>query len=113
MSLRKIVESIPGGTAALASARLRRRVLRALDEGMESSGISQAELARRLGRSRSAVNQVLTGDGNLRIETLAEYLEAMGCELVVSVRVVDDRSDTAPVNLQSRESSAARQRSGS
>ena len=59
MSLRTIIESMHGGPAALASARLRRKVLHALDEGMEASGISQAELARRLGRSRSAVSQVL------------------------------------------------------
>ena len=111
MNLRTIVESMHGGSAALASARLRRSVLRALDEGMESSGISQAELARRLGRSRSAVSQVLTGDGNLRIETLAEYLEAMGCELVVSVRVADGLSTTAPTERERSEHSAARPRS--
>jgi transcriptional regulator with XRE-family HTH domain len=112
MSLRKIVESMHGGTAALESARLRRRVLRALDEGMESSGISQAELARRLGRSRSAVSQVLTGDGNLRVETLAEYLEAMGCELVVSVRITDDQSTASPLDSASNAHSAANPRSG-
>ncbi|NQW72790.1 MAG: helix-turn-helix transcriptional regulator [Actinobacteria bacterium] len=112
MNLRTIVESMHGGSAALASARLRRNVLRALDEGMEASGISQAELARRLGRSRSAVSQVLTGDGNLRVERLAEYLEAMGCELVVSVGVADGPSTSAPIQREPSEHSAARPRSG-
>ena len=112
MSLRTIIESMHGGTAALASARLRRKVLHALDEGMEASGISQAELARRLGRSRSAVSQVLTGDGNLRIETLAEYLQAMGCELVVSVRVAEGLSTAAPMNCEPSEHSTALPRFG-
>ena len=111
MSLRTIIESMHGGTAALAPARLRRNVLHALDEGMEASGISQAELARRLGRSRSAVSQVLTGDGNLRIETLAEYLQAMGCELVVSVRVADGLSTAAPMHCELSEHATARPRS--
>ena len=96
MSLRNIVESMNGGKAALASARLRRQVLRALDEGMASAGLTQAHLARRLGKSRSAVNQVLTGDGNLRIETLAEYLEAMGCEVILSVRATGAHGAPAP-----------------
>ena len=96
MSLRNIVESMHGGMAALASARLRRQVLRALDEGMASAGLTQAHLARRLGKSRSAVNQVLTGDGNLRIETLAEYLEAMGCEVILSVRATGAHAAPAP-----------------
>ncbi len=111
MGLRTIIESMHGGTAALASARLRRKVLHALDEGMDASGISQAELARRLGRSRSAVSQVRTGDGNLSVETLAEYLEAMGCELVVSVRVVDGPSTAAPMHCELSEHSTARPRS--
>ena len=111
MNLRTIVESMHGETAALASASLRGNVLHALDEGMEASGISQADLARRLGRSRSTVSQVLTGDGNLRVETLAEYLEAMGCELVVSVRVVDGLSTAALMHSEPSEHTSARPRS--
>lgn len=71
-----------GGEAALAAARLRREVLIALHEAFEASGLqSQSELARRLHVRRSAVNQVFRGDGNLRINTLAEYLHATGFEL--------------------------------
>jgi len=70
-----------GGGAALAAARLRREVLVALLEAFEASGLqSQSELARRLHVRRSAVNQVLRGDGNVRINTLAEYLYALGFE---------------------------------
>lgn len=48
--------------------------------------MNQSDLARELGKSRSAVNQVLTGDGNLKIETVAEYFCAMGSELEIHVR---------------------------
>lgn len=71
------------GARALASARLRYEILAALHESLEESGITQTELARRLGIRKSAVNQVLNGDGNMRISTLAEYLHAMGLEAVL------------------------------
>jgi transcriptional regulator with XRE-family HTH domain len=75
------LESTPGGASALAAARLRYTMLKHLHEALERSGLSQAELARRLGVRRSAVNQVFRGDGNVRIDTLAEYLHALGMEL--------------------------------
>ncbi len=74
------LESTDRGSAALSSARLRRTALAALYRALESAGMSQAELSRRLGVRRSAVNQVFRGDGNLRLETLAEYLHGMGVE---------------------------------
>ena len=73
-----------GGKAALAAARLRREVLIALHEAFHASGLgTQSELARRLGVRRSAVNQVFRGDGNLRVNTVAEYLHVLGFELDV------------------------------
>lgn len=73
-----------GGKAALAAARLRREMLASLHEAFQASGLNtQSEIARRLGVRRSAVNQVFRGDGNLRINTLAEYLYTLGFELDV------------------------------
>lgn len=74
------LSSTSRGSAALSSARLRRAALAAIHRAMAFAGVSQAELARRLGLRRSAVNQVIRGDGNLRLETLGEYLHAMGLE---------------------------------
>jgi hypothetical protein len=34
---------------------------------------------------RSAANQVFRGSGNVRVNTVAEYLDAMGFELVVDI----------------------------
>ncbi|MFD8112234.1 helix-turn-helix domain-containing protein [Streptomyces microflavus] len=69
------------GARRLASARLRREALRSLHVALKASGLSQTELADRLRIRKSAVSQVLNGDGNLRIKTLAEYLSALGYEL--------------------------------
>ncbi|GAA4102398.1 hypothetical protein GCM10022248_89250 [Nonomuraea soli] len=71
----------PDGLRLLAAARLRRKVIKVLHRSLELSGLSQSDLGKRLGRRRSAVNQVFKGDGNVRVETLAEYLYEMGFEL--------------------------------
>ena len=73
------------GARRLAAARLRREALKALHRALKASGMSQVELAKRLGVRKSAVSQVLNGDGNVRITTLAEYLYATGHELTVAV----------------------------
>ncbi|MFI2734747.1 helix-turn-helix domain-containing protein [Streptomyces sp. NPDC018711] len=69
------------GARALAAARLRYEALATIHESLEESGVTQTELARRLGIRKSAVNQVVHSDGNMRISTLAEYLHALGFEL--------------------------------
>ncbi|MCX5352004.1 helix-turn-helix domain-containing protein [Streptomyces mirabilis] len=71
------------GTRALAAARLRYEALATIQDGLQESGLTQTELARRLGIRKSAVNQVLHGDGNMRISTLAEYLHALGFEVTL------------------------------
>lgn len=57
-----------------------------LHSALAKAGISQSELAARLGVRKSAVNQVFRGDGNMRISTLADYLHAMSFE--VELRLV-------------------------
>jgi transcriptional regulator with XRE-family HTH domain len=79
------VHNAPGGRRALASARLRYRVLSVLSEALEASGATQSAVADRLKVRRSAANQVFRGSGNLRVNTLAEYLDAMGFELTLAI----------------------------
>lgn len=81
MSLYRRLAASSTGVKALSAARLRYEVLRVLHLALEKSGQSQSELAGRLGVRKSAVNQVLRGDGNVRISTLADYLHATGYEL--------------------------------
>jgi transcriptional regulator with XRE-family HTH domain len=86
MSLYDRVLARRDGERALAIARLKRAVLATLLEAFSLSRIStQSDLARSLQVRRSAVNQVFNGDGNVRISTLAEYLNAMGYELDISL----------------------------
>jgi transcriptional regulator with XRE-family HTH domain len=74
-----------GGSRQLAAARLRHEVLKLVHRAQRASGLNQVQLAKRLGVRKSAVNQVLRGDGNLRINTLAEYLHATGFEMTVEL----------------------------
>ena len=43
-------------------------------------GLTQRDLAQKIGVTESAVSQTLFGDGNLKIYTLARYLKALGFE---------------------------------
>lgn len=85
MSLYSSFSAKKDGQKLLASARLRYRILSVLHQALEESGLTKTDLAKRLNIRRSAVGNVFKGDGNLRINTLAEYLIAMDRELVVSV----------------------------
>ena len=89
MNLTEYVKQIPDGQRMLASSRFRREVLIMLDDALEKSGLSQSELALRLGLTRSAVSQVFSGDGNLRAETISDYLFAMGFQ--VEMKLVSKR----------------------
>ncbi|MFD0457492.1 helix-turn-helix domain-containing protein [Streptomyces violaceoruber] len=83
------------GAQLLAATRLRRETLRILHKALEASGLTQSQLAERLRIRKSAVNQVFRGDGNLRVNTLAQYLSAMGFEL--DIRAVEAGSPAKPL----------------
>jgi transcriptional regulator with XRE-family HTH domain len=48
---------------------------------MEERKVSKAELARRMGRSRAYITQLLSGSTNLTVRTLAEVAYALGVEV--------------------------------
>ena len=89
MTLREELEQLPGGRKRIASARLRRGVVKALHESLEFSKLNQSDLAKKLGKSRSAVGQVLNGDGNVEIDTVSDYLFEMGVELQLTLIPLD------------------------
>ncbi|MFT3798105.1 helix-turn-helix domain-containing protein [Microbacterium sp.] len=64
-----------------ADSRLRLRALALIHGAMGASHVSKAELARRLGVGRSAVNSTLKGNGNVTLRTLSEYVGVLGFEL--------------------------------
>ena len=59
-------------TEALAGATIRQ-------------GITKAELARRLGKSKGFVSQLLAGDRNLTLRTIADISDALACRAQVHV----------------------------
>ncbi len=81
MSLYDAIASTDGGQRHLAKARLRYRVLSLLHEALSRSGLSQTELADTAEVTKSAVSQAFAGNGNLRVDTIAAYLDALGFEL--------------------------------
>jgi len=48
---------------------------------MEEQGVKKAELARRLGKSRAWVTQLLSGEANMTIRTFAELAYVLGAEV--------------------------------
>jgi hypothetical protein len=89
MTLREELEQLPGGKKRIASARLRRGVIKALHESLEFSKLNQSDLAKKLGKTRSAIGQVFNGDGNVEIETVSDYLFEMGVELQLTLIPLD------------------------
>ncbi|KHL15700.1 helix-turn-helix protein [Mumia flava] len=85
MTLRDRITSVPDGARDLAAARLRCEALKLLHQALEESGMSKTELAAKLGVRKSAVTQVFRGDGNVRVNTLADYLWALGRDADLSL----------------------------
>ena len=74
-------------TVLRAGSRIRHRALALIEGAMEATRTSNSHLAALLGVGRSAVGQTLKGNGNLTLQTLAEYLGVMGFEVeLVPVR---------------------------
>jgi transcriptional regulator with XRE-family HTH domain len=58
-----------------------RRTGQLLRQAREQAGITQQELAERLGCSQSAISQAETGGASLSIATLQRFLDALGYDL--------------------------------
>lgn len=81
-----------------AAASAQNEVVILLDEAATVSGMTQQEVANRLGVTEGRVSQVLHSEGNLRITTLARYLAAMG----FTVRIEADPVDRSILSLGRR-----------
>ncbi len=49
-----------------------------LSAAMEDKGITKSELAKRLGKTKGFVTQVLSGNRNLTLRTIADIADALG-----------------------------------
>lgn len=61
-----------------AEEALIREATQALCDIMAHEGVSQAELARRLGQTRAHVFQLLAGGRNFTLRTIADIADALG-----------------------------------
>jgi len=53
---------------------------------MKEQNLTKADLARRLGKSRAWVTQVLSGRANMTMRTFAELVYALGAQVTLSAR---------------------------
>jgi HTH-type transcriptional regulator/antitoxin HipB len=51
----------------------------------EDAGMTQEQVAQRLGTKKSAISRIENNAGNLRLSTLQRYAEAVGRELVLEL----------------------------
>ena len=63
----------------------RGRLVRELAEQRQAAGLSQTEVAARMGTSQSAVARLETGTGDVRASTLERYAAAVGSQITWKV----------------------------
>ncbi len=90
LTMSELEVSTPLGRREMSVARLSLRVALLLSRALKASGRSQKELAAELGLSEGRVSQVLNGDGNVRVSTLARFMMAMGYEVTLDARPVEE-----------------------
>lgn len=81
----EMISSTSEGRRRLAASRLRREAVLSLGIALSESRMTHSQLAQILGKPCTKVDEVFSGDGDIRISTLAEYLDAMGQELILTV----------------------------
>jgi transcriptional regulator with XRE-family HTH domain len=64
----------------------RQRLISELATQRQSAGLSQTEVAARMGTSQSAVARLEAGEGDVRMSTLERYAAAIGGELEWELR---------------------------
>lgn len=76
-------EQTLAGRIAMAAADAAVESVSLINEALEVSELPHAALAERLGVTPGRVSQVVNGDGNVRITTLARFLRALGYNLTL------------------------------
>ena len=69
------------GAQAVRMAGERGRLVRELAEQRQAAGLSQTEIAARMGTSQSAVARLETGTADVRASTLERYAAAVGGQI--------------------------------
>jgi ribosome-binding protein aMBF1 (putative translation factor) len=69
----------------------RRRLVADLTDQRRAAGLSQTEVAARMGTSQSAVARLETGDADVRVSTLERYAAAIGSQVAWQLGQEDRR----------------------
>jgi transcriptional regulator with XRE-family HTH domain len=89
-------DKVPTSTFVYLRARLKHRIYSLIIGEFKKSGLSQADLARRLDKEPAHLSRLLSGPGNLTIETISDLLFGIsGTEL--------DVSSNSPVRAKNQE----------
>lgn len=86
-------ERLNAAAAALSSA-----VGSLLEQMVDDGDLPKQDVAERMGVSPSRISQLLTGDGNLRMATLARFAEACGYDLTLTA-TPRDTSTKRPITV--------------
>jgi ribosome-binding protein aMBF1 (putative translation factor) len=81
MALRRGGERRTPDAQAARMAEARGRLLRELAERRQAAGLSQTEVAARMGTSQSAVARLESGAADVRASTLERYAAAVGGQI--------------------------------
>lgn len=81
-------------------------------ELMEEKSVTKAELARRVGKTRGYLTQILSGRRNMTLRTLADLAFALGHRLEVESRVLASRRSATSTAHRDRENRLARRARG-
>lgn len=71
----------PAFAGLVEAAYERRRLLRALAERREQLGLSQTQVAARMGTSQSSVARLESGEADARLSTVERFSAALGVRL--------------------------------
>ena len=95
-------ESTLEGRLSMAAARSAVAAVALINRAVDVSGLTQDALSRDLGVTPGRVSQVVNGDGNLRVSTLARFLRAAGYRLRFVAEPADAGIDPLPEPARSR-----------
>lgn len=74
----------------------------ALALAVRNSGLTQRELAARLGKTKGFISQILGGGKNLTLRTLADVAGALGCKVQIQLRAEKAVNNPASASEWSR-----------
>ena len=77
-------------------------VTEAVSVVMEKEGISKAQLAKRLGKTKGFISQLLSGGRNLTLRTLAGLVDALGYRVTITVSKDRDSRSVSNESLPAR-----------